>query len=146
MQNGKKFHNFIHTIANALKKHGVEELSTAIQGVSSNNSHREEIDYLITIIADGYGVSKRTLKNARAVGDLKQARSIAYCLLYYDLKLSCRHIALKIFPHKNHGTVWSAINSFNTLNDKVKQDRIFKEKYDMYREKLLEFIKKEQNA
>lgn len=146
MQKGNNFQTFIDNFAKAVKTHGVKELNDALENimVNNNNKHRDEIDYLLTIISDGYGVTKRTLKTARSAGNLKQAKSIAFCLLHFGLKLPCRHIATRIFCQKAHGNVWQAINNFNTLNEKVKEDRLFKEKYDYYHNKLVEYIKNKQ--
>ena len=142
----KKLQNFMNNIAAGLKSHNIDDLNEAIKGVIVNNYPRkDEIDYLLTIIANGYSISKRTLKVARATGEIKEARNIAYCILHIHLKLSSRHIAIKVFGHKAHNAVWEAINNFNTLNEKIKTDRIFKEKYDVYHGKLVEFIKQKES-
>lgn len=144
MQKGKNFQDLMNNMAKALKTHGVKELNEAIESltVNTNNLHRDEIEYLLGAIAEEYSISKRTLKTARGIGDLKQARAVAYCILHFHLKLPCRHIAIKIFGHKAHNQVWEAIHNFNTLNDKVKTDRLFKEKYDICLVKLVSYIKR----
>ena len=124
-----------------------EELMKAVKGVvhQRDDAHLD-IEQLLTIVANGYGISKRTLKKARSIGKIREARNVAYCILHFELKLSCRYIALKVFCHKAHNNVWEAVNNYKSLNKKIKSDREFQEKYDQYNEQLIEFIRKRQQV
>lgn len=138
----------LKNIQESLKSYTVEELNDAIQKVLSQKQDKHaEKEFVLNAVTTHYSISRRTLIKSNARGPIQEAKKLTYCLLHYNLGFTIRHIAIGIFGYeKCHSNVGRAIKYFTTLNDKVKVDREFKEKYEAIQRQLMEFLKSKEAA
>lgn len=121
-----------------------KELNSAILMTISNKINNRdknpEINFVLAEVAKEYSISERTLFRSSGRGLIKEARKICAWLLHYDLKLSQRHIAIRILECKYHNQISSSIREFKSLKDTIKTDRECKQKYESLQLRLAEFI------
>ncbi len=138
----------LKNIQEGLQTYSVQELNEAIVSfLSKKHDKNAEVNFVLDEVAGMYSISRRTLTHSSARGEIQQAKKLSYCLLHYNVGLTIRHIAMRIFPNKFHNGVGVAIKEFRNLNEAIKFDREFKEKYELIQKKLMLFInKKNQNG
>lgn len=133
----------LRNIQEGLKRYTLEELNEAMVTVLNNKHDKhEETNFVLDKVCEMYSISRRTLVYSVARGQIKVARRLASCLLYYNVGLSHRFIAARVFFCKYHNGISSGIRAFENLNDKVKADREFKGRYEQVQHQLLEFLNK----
>lgn len=124
--------NLLKTIQKGLKEFTLEEFNNLINGIlktkDNHSDKKHNIEVVFNLICEEYSISRRALVYGRCVGEIQQARSIAYCVLHFNLGLPIRYIAKRVFFLKYHNSVGIVIKYHNSLNPKVPPDRIFKEK------------------
>ena len=134
----------IRNIQQGLKKYSVNELNDAIvKSLTESHDKTDETKYVMSLVCKEFKVSEFALINMKRRGNLQEAKQIAYCLLYFNLGLSVREISEKIFFNW-HSSVANGLRRFKKLDEKLKQDKQFIDKYTLLQKKLLLFIK-EQN-
>lgn len=140
MENKQQFVDLLENIKEGLKHYTPEELNKAIIEVLNKKSDKApEIEHVLNSVCKKYNISRRTLIHSKARGDIQQARSLAYCLLHLDLKLSVRHIAHKIF-NKFPNSISVGIKYKKNCDPKIKRERIFLENYEQLQIELIKFI------
>jgi chromosomal replication initiation ATPase DnaA len=113
-----------------LQNHTIDELNEAVVDFLKNKSNnREDINVALEIIAQFYGISKRTLIKSTDRGKVSVARKMAYIILHFDLGLNTRFIAKRIFD-KWQNSVSVAITYYKRLDPSLKQDKIFLDNYE----------------
>jgi len=104
------------------------------------NDKWDETEFILNSVCEHYKVSKKALKYSPARGNLQEARTMCYCLLHRELGLSMRYVAFRIFELEQHSTVNNAIMKFRTLNTDLKHEKEYRETYEMFQKKLIEYI------
>lgn len=135
--------SLLKNISEGLKVYSVKELNEAIiECLNKKHDKREEVEFILNMIAGDYLISRRILIHSTARGRIQEARQLSYCLLHFNLGLPIRHIAKRIFS-KWHNSVAIAIKQHKNLNVAIKHEREFKEKYDSLQTRLIEHITKQ---
>jgi chromosomal replication initiation ATPase DnaA len=130
----------IHT---GLKKYSIKELKDGIVSYFNKNDDKSlEIQSILEVVSDYYGISISTLKKKNVHGDLQDAKQICYCILNFQLGLSTRYIAERIFNSSSHTRVHVGIMRFKNANILLKPDKDFIEKYEILKERCLDKLKK----
>lgn len=131
------------SITEGLKEYTIEEISTAIKDHLEVN-RTKEVSFIFKTVAEHYQLTRRIIITGKSSGKIQEARKIIYCLIHYNLNLSTRHIAKRIFKNKWHSSVAITIRYFKTLDENIKIDREFSEVYKIHQAKLLNFISSNQ--
>lgn len=131
----------LSSISECLKVYTVNELNEAITHyLNENNPKRSEISFVLSSVCEMYSISQRMLINSANRGKIKEARKLAACIIYYELKQTYRHIASHIFCTRSHTGIQRQIQQFAERNEKIKSDREFTEMYQEMQKRLLTFI------
>lgn len=122
--------NLLRNIQQALKNFTIKELNDSIKKFLNDKQPKTaEIDFIFEIVCIEFKTTKSKLMQPHIRGQLNEAKQIIYCLLHFELGLPTRHISSKIFDCW-HNSVFSGIKKFRGLNEKIKQDKEFLEKYN----------------
>ena len=141
LTNTKEFESLLVNIQKCLKKYTLKELNDALVSFFSKKlDNSEEINFVLNEISKEFCISKRTLTHSTARGETQQARKIAYCVFHLNLGLPCRYISSKVMFSVSHHTVSRAIREFNDLNENVKSDKQFSERYKIIQTRLATYI------
>lgn len=139
MSENKDFENLLKNIQEGLKLYSVKELNEAIlKALNKKHDKTLEIDYVLTLVCNKYGITVKSLKQKNARGSILEAKQICYCLLNQNLGLSIRYIAEKIFFN------WATSVAIGIKRHKASSGKdLFKNKpfMDNYQELQLELIK-----
>tara|TARA_R110001606_G_scaffold397588_1_gene574509 strand:+ start:1085 stop:1513 length:429 start_codon:yes stop_codon:yes gene_type:complete len=140
MSKKQELETLLGNIQKGLKKYSVQDLNEAIVTfLNKKNDKSLEIEQVIKIVSKEYNVSKATLKNKNARGNLQEAKQIAYCLLHFNLGLSIRYVANNIFfcwPT----SVAVGIKKFKSADNNHIQDKRFIDKYEKLQTELINEI------
>lgn len=143
MSDNHELETLLKNIQQGLKRYSVNELNEAIvKAIGDKNTKSDEIKYVLTIVCNEFDITEFALINSKKRGNLQDAKQIAYCLLYFNIGLSIREIADEIFFNW-HTSVAIGINKFKKSDFQHKQDKVFLEKYDKLRTKLMNFIEQQ---
>jgi chromosomal replication initiation ATPase DnaA len=144
MPDKKDIEQLLKNIQEGLKKFTVKELNDAIISFLNKKDDKSlEIDYVLQIVSEEFNTSVRILKKQNIRGILQEAKQISYCILHFNLGLSTRYIADKVFGNW-HTSVHTGIKRYKNLNPAIKQDREFQAKYELLSTKFIEnFTNKE---
>ena len=98
MPDKKDIEQLLKNIQEGLKKFTVKELNDAIISFLNKKDDKSlEIDYVLQIVSEEFNTSVRILKKQNIRGILQEAKQISYCILHFNLGLSTRYIADKVF-------------------------------------------------
>jgi chromosomal replication initiation ATPase DnaA len=143
MGDNTEIKSLLQNIQKGLRLYSVTELNDALeQALIKKHEKTKEIDYVLTIVSNEYNISQYALKNMKKRGNLQDAKQLAYCLLHFNLGLSIRYIANSIF-FCWHSSVANGVARFKKSDIQHKQDRAFLEKYELLKNKLLNFVKEQ---
>jgi chromosomal replication initiation ATPase DnaA len=143
MPDKKDIEQLLKNIQEGLKKFTVKELNDAIISFLNKKDDKSlEIDYVLQIVSEEFNTSVRILKKQNIRGILQEAKQISYCILHFNLGLSTRYIADKVFGNW-HTSVHTGIKRYKNLNPAIKQDREFQAKYELLSTKFIENFTKE---
>jgi chromosomal replication initiation ATPase DnaA len=132
MPNKEEILELLKNIQSGLKKFTITELNDAISNIVKDVkcvTDAKEIQYVIQEVCKEFNINKNQLIHSNARGVISQAKSVAYCLLHFELNLPLRYISKKVFFLKHHGSVAVAVRSFKKLNTAIKPDKEFLDKY-----------------
>ncbi len=116
---------FLKNTERALRSHTVEELNAALTTIlKDKNDRSKEIDFVLELVADTYGISKRTLVQSNCRGKVQVAKKQCYCLLHFSLGMNTRYIAARIF-NKWQNSVSAGIIYYKRLDVTIKSDKEF---------------------
>jgi hypothetical protein len=125
--------------------YGTDAFKKAVNTIPSPpDPKREEVEFTLNIIAEHYQISRRALKYSNARGTIAEARRVACWILHYRLGLTVRYIA-KLFD-KWPSCVGRFISEFKTLDVKIKVNKEHKDKFDLFTNKLIEFVNGKNNS
>jgi chromosomal replication initiation ATPase DnaA len=138
MPDKKDIEQLLKNIQEGLKKYTVKELNDAIISFLNKKDDKSvEIDYVLKIVSEEFNTNVRIIKKQNIRGILQEAKQICYCILHFNLGLSTRYIADRVFGNW-HTSVHTGIRRYKNLNQAIKQDREFQEKYDLLSTKFIE--------
>ena len=142
MPENKDIEQLLKNIQEGLKKYTVKELNDAIiTFLNKKDDKSQEIDFVLSLVCEEFNTNLRTLtSNVRGI--LHEGKQIAYCVLHFNLGLSTRFIADKIFNNW-HTSVHTGIKRFKNCNVQIKQDREFVERYELISKRFFENFTKE---
>lgn len=139
MSHDKDIEGLLKNIQEGLKKYTIKELNQAIvEFLNKKDDKTQEINYILEIVSQEFNISIRLLKQKNGRGDISEAKQVAYCLLHFNLGLSSRYIAERVFITQWHSVVHKAIVRFKSINLSLKPDREFMEKYEALNKKFIE--------
>jgi hypothetical protein len=145
MPEKKEIELLLKNIQEGLKKYSVKELNEAIISfLNKKEDKSKEIDYVFQIVCEEYNTNTRTLKKNNIRGVLQEGKQIIYCILHFNLGLSTRYIAEKVFSNW-HTSVHTGIRRFKSSDINLKQDREFLQKYHLLSTKFIENFSKEKS-
>lgn len=137
-EQNNEIEKLLKNIQEGLKRYSVKELNQAIISFLNKKEDKlDEIEFILRIVSSEYNISIHTLKKENARGLIQEAKQIAYCLLHFNLGLSTRYIAKRVFFNW-HTSVYSGIKRFKEIDINLKQDREFMEKYQLLNQKMIE--------
>lgn len=140
MSDKREVESLLKNIQLGLKKYSVQDLNEAIVTfLNKKNDKSIEIDQVIMLVCQEYSISKSTLKSKNARGNLQEAKQITYCLLHFNIGLSIRHIATKIFFNWPN-SIYVGVKKYKTADKSHKEDKKFIDKYEKLQSMLLEKI------
>lgn len=141
-ENKREIQQLLTNIKKGLRFLSVKQMSEAISKAEAKTDNKnQDVEIALELVCVEFGISKRTLLKSTARGHIQEAKRTAYCLLSINLGLSVRYTAKKIFSI-SHGVVQQAVTYCRGLNENIKPDREFKERYIKLSQKLLEATKK----
>lgn len=134
MSEKEQVQQFLKSIQKGLKQYTLEEFNVAIDGAlkpktQNEQDKRREINIVLDLICKEYGITKDALIYDKTKRTILRARNIAYCILHFNIKLSIRYIATKVFFLKWHNSVGIAIKNYNMLNPKIATDKEFNDMF-----------------
>ena len=137
----------IKSLQKGLKQFTLKEFNDALSEVVSppiedQKSKEKHIELLLDLICTEYNLTRQELLYGRAKGDVQKARSVAYCILHFNLKLPIRYIANKVFSLKWHNSVGVAIQYYKNLNYEITPDKEFKDKLEKIQANAINKLKK----
>lgn len=143
MDDKKEVELLLKNIQEGLKTYSVKELNEAIISfLNKKDDKTEEIEHVFSIVCEEYKTTPKILKKNNIRGDLHEAKQIIYCVLHFNLGLSSRYIANRIFFNW-HGSVFQGIKKFKDCDLNIKQDREFMKKYEKISSKFIENFSKD---
>jgi len=143
MSDKHEIENLLKNIQEGLKNYSVKELNEAIISfLNKKDDKTEEIDHVFSIVCEEYQTSPRVLKKNNVRGILHEAKQVIYCILHFNLGLSTRFIAERVFGNW-HNSVHTGIKKYKEANPDIKGDRIFLEKYQLLSGKFIQTFTKE---
>jgi chromosomal replication initiation ATPase DnaA len=138
MSKEKDIEELLKNIQEGLKNYTVRELNEAIVSfLNKKDDKTQEIYYILEIVSKEFNTNIRTLKKKNVRGDISEAKQLAYCLLHFNLGLSTRYIADKVFSNW-HSVVHQAIVRHKNADMNLKPDRLFIEKYELLNQQFIE--------
>jgi hypothetical protein len=130
----------LKNIHQGLKKVGLKELNTGIlKFLSTKNDKSEEIDFVLQLVCKEYSLSIHSLKSKYPKGLVQDAKQVAYCLLHFNLQLTIRYIAEKIFMNWPT-SVYTGVKRYKEGDINHKADKDFMEKYNKLEKLVIEHI------
>lgn len=138
MSKEKDIEELLKNIQEGLKNYTLKELNEAIVSFFNKKDDKtQEIYFILEIVSKEFNTNIRTLKKKNVRGDISEAKQLAYCLLHFNLGLSTRYIADKVFNNW-HSVVHQAIVRHKTADVTLKPDREFIERYTLLNQKFIE--------
>lgn len=140
MSEKKEVEDLIKNLHQGLKKVGLKELNNGIlKIIKEKNSKSDEVYYVLSIVCKEFDITLSSLKAKYPKGIIQDAKQVAYCLLHFDLHLTMRYIAEKVF--QNWPTsVYTGIKRFKEGDPNHKADKDFLEKYQKLKLQTKDFL------
>jgi chromosomal replication initiation ATPase DnaA len=148
MEEKQEVHDFVKNLQQGLKKFSLKELNDELQAIiekryDKQKDKEKQISLVIDLVCKEYNIPRNTLIHSRTTSELKQPRTIAYCLLHFTLHLPIRYIAKNVFFLKFHNSVGVAIKYYNTINTKIAPDKEFIDTYTKIQTNAIKKLKTE---
>ena len=144
MSENKDFENLLKNIQEGLKMYSVKELNEAIiKALNKKHDKTLEIDYVLTLVCNKYGISIKTLKQKNARGKILEAKQVCYCLLNINLGLSIRYIAEKIFFNWATSVAIGIKRLKMSSGKDLFKNKPFMDNYNALSEELIKYLTKQ---
>jgi chromosomal replication initiation ATPase DnaA len=138
MQDNYEIEHLLTNIQKSLKIYSVRELNNALKDIISYKdfNKKDDINYSLNLVCEHFKINISQLMGKDNRGTIVDAKQIAYCLLYFDVKLSVKNISKSIF-HNWRNSVYRGINRFKDININIKEDEMFLSNYNILKQKLI---------
>lgn len=123
---------FLQNLQKGISTLGINAFNEQIDSIlSTEKKDRDQIiKTILSVICSEFKITLRALLSSHATGQLKEAKYTCACLLHFEYKLTIRSIGRYVFKMKQFGFVFLAIKRHRDLNEKVKPDKEYKERYN----------------
>jgi|LakMenE01Jun11ns_1017448.scaffolds.fasta_scaffold9745610_3 chromosomal replication initiation ATPase DnaA len=129
--------SLLKNIQKGIKVYGLKQLNDSLEALINSGDGRDKIiDKILLIVCDDFKISKNILLFSNERGEIQEARRIATCLLFFNANIPVRTISKKIFERDWTLFVSKAIKRHRNINESIKPDREYKERYEKL-EKIL---------
>lgn len=119
----------LNNIKQGLEVFSLKELNEAIiQAISKKDERNHDIERIISLVCEQYGISKQNIKKKCARGVIQDARQMCFCLMHLKRGLPIRYIANNVFFCWAN-VIMVGVNRYKKANVKYKEDKIFVEVY-----------------
>ena len=145
MAQEKEIELLLRNIQKGLRKYSVKELNDGILAfLYKKHDKSHETDYVLEIVCKEYEISLSSLKSKNVRGNIQEAKQIAYCLLHFNLGLSIRQIASRVFMNWPT-SVSLGVKKYKTADSTHAQDKKFIDRYEKLQEQLIKYIREQEN-
>jgi len=143
MQDNYEIEHLLNNIQKTLKIYSVKELNNALKNIINykDSNKIKDISYSLNLVCEHYKITLSELMGKNNRGTIVDAKQIAYCLLYFDVKLSVKNISKNIF-YNWRNSVYRGINRFKDINVSIKEDEMFLSNYNILKEKFIVYKNK----
>lgn len=146
MSENKDFENLLKNIQEGLKMYSVKELNEAIiKALNKKHDKTLEVDYILTLVSNKYGISIKSLKQKNARGKILEAKQVCYCLLNQNLGLSIRYIAEKIFFNWATSVAIGIKRQKQSAGKDLFKNKPFMDNYNELQAELIKYITENKN-
>jgi chromosomal replication initiation ATPase DnaA len=137
----KDLATLLTNIQDALKVYSVRELNDAILiALNEKFDFKKEVDFVLKSVASNYKIQRNLIMKSKKRGEIQEARMVVYAILHYDLEISTRQIAKRIFK-KYPNSIQDALKKFRALEpEKFSKDKGIMDRYKECRKETVEFI------
>jgi chromosomal replication initiation ATPase DnaA len=143
MGESAELEQLLKNIQSGLKKYSIKELKDGIVSYFNKNDDKTlEINTILNVVSEHFDTTVATLKQKNVNGELHDAKQICYCIMNFQLGLSTRYIAERIFGYSVHTNVHRGIMRYKNANMELKPDREFVEKYELLKKQCVDKFKK----
>ena len=143
MGESAELEQLLKNIQSGLKKYSIKELKDGIVSYFNKNDDKTlEINTILNVVSNHFDTTIATLKQKNVHGELHDAKQICYCIMNFQLGLSTRYIAERIFGYSVHTNVHRGIMRYKNANMELKPDREFVEKYELLKKQCIDKFKK----
>ena len=138
MQDNYEIEHLLTNIQKSLKIYSVRELNNALKDIISykDSNKKDDINYSLNLVCEHFKITITQLMGKDNRGTIIDAKQIAYCLLYFDVKLSVKNISKSIF-HNWRNSVYRGINRVKDININIKEDEMFLSNYNILKQKFI---------
>ena len=129
-------------IQQGIKKYNIKSVNDAIEKAidsidTTQKSKQEQINLVLKSVCNEYAITREQLIRSKSRGEIQQAKIVTYCLLHYQLGLTIRHIAQKVFFRNHHTSVALGVKYFKNLNTNIKPDKEFNDRFERVKSVVL---------
>jgi len=141
MSTEKDLSTLLGNFKEALNHYNISDLNKALLNLlnKTNVDRDAKVEATIEYLCEKYSITRNQLLHSRYNRDIIEPRKLAYTILY-NLEVSSRYIASRVFFYKNHANVTRAIVEFKKMNPNLKQDKDFLEKFNQAKEHITKKI------
>lgn len=123
--------SLLKNIQKGLKSYGIKDLNDALASLlAKKNPKNKEIEVVLRCVCQEYSIGMKDLLKSSSRGAIQEARKMSVCLLHLNTGLTVRFISQRVFEKDWHTFVANAIKRHKSLNETIKPDREYKERYD----------------
>lgn len=131
----------LENIKKNLKLYSVKDLNAAlIESMNKKSDCFKKSQHIVDEVCREYGITKNSLINSTSKA-IQEPRRITICLLHFNLKMPVRKISVDVFGKEWTLFVSKAIKQHRELNEEIKFDREYKEKFDKIEKVIIKKIK-----
>lgn len=142
MGESAELEQLLKNIQDGLKRYSIKDLKDGIISYFNKKDEKKiEIEIVLEVVSEFYGITISTLKKKNVHGDLQDAKQICYCIMNLQLGLPTRYIAERVF-NTWHTNVHRGITRLKNVNIALKPDKDFVEKYELLKNQCLDKFKK----
>lgn len=120
----------LENMKKGLKLYEVKELNNLlVEAINKKSDKFNRAQYILDEVCKEYCVSKNFLLTSTSKS-IQEPRRVAICLMFFNLRMPVRKISKDIFVKDWTLFVSKAIKQHRELNEDIKFDREYKQKYD----------------
>lgn len=142
MKVDREINTLFSSLKKAIRRHGIETVNKELEIISGSNKEVDAVAIqVLKTVSSIYSVPLQKLINSSQRGETQIARRAAVCYLYFNMNLTVRYISLQVFGKNNHTFVQASITKHRGLDEKIKDDKEYLDKFKQIENKLNKKIK-----